>query len=357
MKTILRNLSNAAALVVLGAALYYAIPIADQLLRGAPQVKKAPLVAAPEAADGAPPTTGGNWVLVRCLYELERYRTIQAKATETGVINGRLVESAGNYCQSGRGESRKFLLELQGRVGDSQARLLEVSDGRFLWTDMAWGLADDVQRRDVWRVDLREVRKRLGQDPVEGVDPGQAHADAIDPRLWAGLGGLPTLIESLHVNFEFSAPRQMRLRDEKVYALIGYWKPERLAALLGEDAPSGAAPDPPERIAHHVLVVIGQRDAFPYRVEYRSQSDPLSADGLEEDARFVESKRPLLKLDLLEPQFNAQIAKEEEKFEYAPPQSHDWVDRTSDRLSALRNRRALSLAARPRAVTSGESQR
>ncbi|TWT77852.1 hypothetical protein Pla123a_16500 [Posidoniimonas polymericola] len=342
MKTTLRKLTNAVLLVALGFAVYYAGPVAHEMLTAGKADD--PLPTAPALADG-PAGAEGNAYLKQALTALERQTSIAAKASQTGFIEGRTIESTGGYLQQGQGQGRRFSLRLVGRVTDEPVRLWQVSNGKWLWTDLAWGEANDVQLRHVWRVDLRRLRKELADPQTEQVKPGEAAVDSLDPNLWAGLGGLPMLLKSLDANFRFELPRKMVLwKNVPVYAMVGYWKEDRLAELLGDAASGTPTPGtPPARMPHHVLIALGASDLFPRRIEYRGGTDRLSAAGVSPDQRYLyTSDQPLLRLDLKEPNFQADF--DPEVFEYAAPHGVDWMDRTSERLAMLRHRREVAVA-------------
>ncbi len=251
-------------------------------------------------------------------------------------------EPLGDYFQEGSGKQRRFHLKLEGQVTNQPVRLLQVSDGNFLWTDLKWGAANSNDLRQVWRVDLRRLRGGLAERSADPVRPGEAAADPLNPNQWAGLGGLPMLLESLQTDFDFALPRQMKLLEEPVYAMVGFWKPEQRQALLTSQDGVAETMGLPSRMPHHVLVLLGAKDLFPYRIEYRGVDDPLSAAGIPPDSRYSESSRPLLKLDFKLPQFDVQIPAD--KFAYDLPQGLEWTDRTVERLEMLRRRREVALA-------------
>ncbi|MCA9239107.1 MAG: hypothetical protein KDA37_02855 [Planctomycetales bacterium] len=340
MKTSLRSLTNALLLVGMGFALFYLGPAVRELMRGErdqPELLKAPLLA------DSPQETAGNHYLYQCLVNLERRRSLATQAVQTGVVNDRLVESTGEYLQVGQGQERRFRWRLQGRVTDEPVTLDQVSDGESLWTDLAWGEASEASLRRVWRVDLRSLRKSLAQPAAENVRPGEAAAAPLDPNMWASLGGLPMLLESLKTNFDFAQPRSMYYKNQPVYAMIGFWKKEQRDRLLETEDGAGAEPTEryPARLPHHVLVAIGVSDLFPYLVEYRSAEDALSQATLSVDDRFRESRRPMLKLELKPPRFDVEI--DANNFAYKPPPDVNWMDRTAERLAMLKSRQRVAL--------------
>ncbi|MEM6329645.1 MAG: hypothetical protein AAF790_05285 [Planctomycetota bacterium] len=358
MKSSLRRLTPALLLVGLGVGVWLGLPAMRRLASG-PGPAEATLVDSPLAqiqVEGATPTTvnaaaaapntaspntaardtGGNVVAAHCLAAVERYASIRADVVQSGYAAGQPVETAGMYLQADRGSRTRFSLELRGRIGGAAARIWQVSDSRFLWTDVAWMSQDGTPgRQSVHRVDLRKVRLRAARDAQPGVEPspGAATAEHTGAGPWPLAGGLPMLVGSLVERFDFGTPRHMNLRNEPVYAMIGVWKPAAHELLREgpDDADAGL-----ERLPHHVLIAVGMRDHFPHRIEYRSREDLLSAAALPDDARFRDSRAPLLKLDFLKPRFNQPAP--EGVFAYKEPEGVPFADITGRRLALLAER-------------------
>lgn len=360
------------ALVLTGVALFYVGRTAWRIATPAPnnlQPLATPLAKAP--VENAPAGARGELVLTNCMVALERYRSIEAEVTLAGSVETHLIESTGSYRQQGRGDSLMFSMLLQGHVGPTTTRLWQVSDGRFLWTDLAWGAPQAVKRRDVRRINLSKIRREFAnvQPQQGGLVPVEPTAASLQPDLTTGFGGLPMLIDSLKANFYFSEPRQMSLRGEPVYAMIGHWRAERQRDLLEEEKPDSEpseqeaqspaemakVPDLPLRMPHHVMVAVGARDWFPYLLEYRSQSDPLSAAHLTEDQRFYESRQPLLKMSFTHPRFDTPIASAQ--FDYPAKQAEGWHDSTAQRLALIKSRQELKIARQQASMSSGTRSR
>src|SRR5690606_2422476 len=133
-------------------------------------------------------------------------------------------------------------------------------------------------------VDLWELRRRTTDAVVRTPAAGEASSAPLSPMANASFGGLPMLLESLRENFEFTAPRQFRMPDgTEVIGLVGKWHPEALASTLlvgrkkGDKEDERPAPRTaaalrdaleeflsesplPERIPHHVLILVGKHD-------------------------------------------------------------------------------------------------
>jgi hypothetical protein len=133
-----------------------------------------------------------------------------------------------------------------------------------------------------------------------------------------------------------------------VFATVGHWRPARLAALLSK--PSGGkgnaadasrhADEFPARLPQEVLLVVGQADLFPYRIEYRQLAGPpTAADG--SPLPYQLSAEPMVQLEYSGVSFNVPIAASQ--FDYSPGDTQ-WDDRTTEQLQKLRKGRKQQLA-------------
>jgi hypothetical protein len=324
-------------------------------------------VAVPAAAPVNSPapmrTSSGDDLLVQAARRLERRASVAAHLRYRVVVGGVQRDGVGNYRQQGSGEDLKIRLELQ-LVGQD-AKLLQISDGRFLWTDRKLPTG-----RDIVRYDLRQLQADpdLAPPDFDKLDPGKANWSAVQPLLTAHSGGLPNLIASLQESFEFLPPQTRRLDLEPsdssqtikvpVYAVVGQWKPDRLAALLAKTSDDGSQDNPapakktkpsrgavvvPDRLPQEVLLLVGQADLFPYRIEYRQRETPTatSADG--PPIPYELSVHPLVVLELSDVVFDQQIPPGQ--FDYNPGDA-DWVDQTATLLEHVRRARQSQIATR-----------
>lgn len=304
----------------------------------------------------------GDQLLKQVATQLARHASISAQIKHQVTIYGQQFGGTGNYWQQGSGESLKTRLELRFQGQDAQ--LLQVCDSRFIWTDRTLPTG-----RNVSRIDLRTLRSdpTLADASLSDIKPGQANWSTID--LTSYTGGLPTLITSLGENFTFMPPQAMRLKpleptlpekapntpavELSVYAVVGHWKPEKLAALISKAQAAAiennAAADPntrkplPERMPEEVLLLVGQADSFPYRIEYRRLETPqlTGTDGT--PIPYQLSVHPMVVLELSNVVFDAKIAPGQ--FDYAPGNA-DWTDQTTATLDHLRQQRQPQVAKR-----------
>lgn len=317
-----------------------------------------PVVRRPLSDDHGPRTTDqepksvGDRLLLQAATQLERRESVTARLRHQVHLEGADLYGIGSYQQQGRGENIQVRLELQ--IAGQQSSMLQVSNGRFLWTDMRLPTG-----RNVARVDLRQLRA----DPLlasrgQVIEPGHASWSPIQPELLASGGGLPTLLASLSENFTFLPPQAMRLSfapplvpeavNIPVFAVVGHWRPEKLKTLLKTPTTesSDAAEPLPPRFPQEVLVLVGQADLFPYRIEYHREPSTTPGSVRTDDLRgrssrgvvapYQLSATPMVVLELSDVSFNAPIAASQ--FDYTPGDA-EWNDRTAEYLDRLRQRR------------------
>ena len=342
MKIIWRSLTKAALLLAIGAAAFYALEATDDLLFSSlgwpvdtPAGDALPEVAIPPDSPKPPRERKGNLWLTRAVARLEQRQSIAAKIKQVGWVNGELVETFGEYRQLASGDRQRFMFTLQGQLAGRPAQLLRVSDGRYLWTDLHWRAEEDSTDRTITRVDLRRVQRSASAAAQPTPEPGRAVAEMVEPGDWSRFGGLPMLLAALNENFDFGAGRAMQLREQEVIAMVGRWNPGKVESLFGATVDSTMT-SLPDRAPRLVVVALDRQTLFPKLVEYRAKGDPQATDRKSDEALLSASRRPMLKIDLLEPVFDAPLSKEQ--FAYAPPPGIDWTDQTTRHLSIAQSR-------------------
>lgn len=290
----------------------------------------------------APPTVGDQ-LLQQARTQLERRVSVSARLRHQISFDGHQLAGFGGYWQQGRGDDLHMRLEL--KFFNEETGLLQISNGRFLWADQRLPAG-----RTISRLDLRKVRSELSNpnDELDDLEPSQTSIPAPEPEPLIRYGGLPTLLASLSDCFAFTPPQSMRWtpappleglpESQPVYAILGQWKPEKLANYLPE---GGEPKKQPERLPREVLVLLGQDDLFPYHIEFRKQYSAVDSSGAV--AQFQLSGDPLLLLELSAVAFDAQIAASQ--FDFSPGEA-EWDDRTAECIDAMKFRRQTRTAAR-----------
>jgi hypothetical protein len=300
----------------------------------------------------------GDELLAKAANQLERRASISARLEYNISIGGQDLKGVGMYWQQGSGEEFKTRLEL---AATQDAKLLQVSNSRFLWIDRRLPTG-----RSVTRYDLRQLRADPALAPP-GLDSFNKTAAnlGMQPLLIAHSGGLPSMLASLRENFSFRTPQPMQLEvkpsadapDVKlsVYAVVGQWKPEKLAAVLsrGDEATSENTTTPkpkssnrrpiPDRLPEEVLMLVGQRDLFPTRIEYRKLETPdvPASDG--PPIPYQLSVHPLVVLEFTDVVFDTTIP--DGQFDYTPGDAN-WVDQTAALIERLHRERQSQVATR-----------
>jgi hypothetical protein len=374
MKKSLPCLTTLAAIIFTGAAIAdpyrpvppeegrsEATPVAG-VSNPAPTAPPTPLQ--PVAESNGDQTPVGDRLLLQAINHLERRASVTARLRHQVAIGGQQLYGVGSYWQEGSGDDLKVRLELQ--IAGQDAQLLQVCNGRFVWIDRKLPTG-----RTVNCIDLRQLRAdpSLTGTNLNEIKPGEATWSSLQGELTAYTGGLPTLFKALSENFTFMPPQAMRLAvapplsseptSVPVFAVVGHWKPERLAALLAkvqpnavEAQPAAAAPDAkhkprkpmPERLPQEILLLVSQADLFPYRIEYRRLETLDTPNGDGPPIPYQLSVHPMVVLEFSDVAFDAQIAPGQ--FDYVPTDA-GWEDQTTGILQRLRQEHQAKVASRP----------
>jgi hypothetical protein len=303
---------------------------------------------------------GGNRMLRQIAGQLERRASVTAGLGYAVDVCGRQLSGRGRYWQQGRGEEMRLRLELEVQGQDSI--LLQVSNSRFLWVDRRLPTG-----RFVTRIDLRQLRAdpTLAASNLDEIQPGGAGWSALQPSLTAQSGGLPSMIAALAENFSFLPPQAMLIAIDSpvggeptktpVFAVVGHWKLDRLGVLVdgpstGKNEDSSGGPSYaelmqtlPEQLPQEVLLLVGQADLFPYRIEYRRLETPTPLSGTGPPIPYQLSNHPMVVMQLSDVAFDVPIAAGQ--FDYAPGDA-DWVDQTTALLERLRREHRDEVATR-----------
>jgi hypothetical protein len=302
----------------------------------------------------------GDRLLLQAATNLERRASISARLRHQLSIESTQHYGAGSYWQQGSGDELKVRLELQ--LAGQDARLLQVSDNRFLWIDRRLPTG-----RSVTRIDLRQLRADplLTASNLDDIQPGDAKWSPLHPGLIAHSGGLPSLLASLGENFSFMPPQAMRLAvtptaasqptSVPVFAVVGHWKRERLLALLDGDKSDTSETNRddldlaemtrslPPRFPQEILLLVSQSDLFPCRLEYRRLQTPFASGDAALAIPYQLSADPMIVMEFSDVVYDAMIPAGQ--FDYMPGDA-DWMDQTAVVLEKLRRERQAQVANR-----------
>lgn len=295
--------------------------------------------------------TAGDQLMLEARQQLERRTSVVARLRHQVSLAGRQLSGFGGYWQQGSGDDLHMRLEV--KFFNDETSLLQVANGRMLWTDQRLPSGRWITRLDLRKVRNEWSRAQLDLEDLDDLEPGRATWSTIEPQLAIRYGGLPTLLLSLSDCFAFQPPQSMRWTPAPplaglseslpVFAVVGHWRPAVLQAFVptGEDATAL-----PERLPQEVLVLFGQADLFPYRIEFRQQlNPPPTGDG--PPPPFQLSGEPLVLVELSNVSFDTPIAAGQ--FDYSAGDAK-WDDRTAEYLEGIRKHRDALIAARRQAL-------
>jgi hypothetical protein len=231
-----------------------------------------------DATPGQPTTNGAksapqaDTLLVNAINALDGRESLSARIHVNVNLFEEQMVGSGLYLEQAPSRLHRLRMEMNIQLRDEPATLLQVCDGQNLWTFRQMG-----QERSLTRIDVNRV-VAAAAGPTGNVEAG------VLPN-WPGLGGLPRLLRTLRESFQFEVVEPGRLLQVPVWQIQGRWRPARLAALLPDQKKTIEQGKPvdfaklPRQLPSHVVVVLGQEDLVPYRIEYRrvKKGDNLGA--------------------------------------------------------------------------------
>ncbi len=262
-------------------------------------------------------------VLTQAVLATARHASIQAKVRVDVEVFDQQLLGRGVYLQQGYDRQRMIRLELEMQAYKQASSLLQVSDGRFLWTER-----QVAKQREVDRLDLRRLRQAWQE---------QAVWPASDPLAGLKIGGIGQLLAGLNENFRFGNLVASEIDGVPVLRTIGRWRRDKLLAFRAASGSEEEERNPdrpweylPEQLPHEVHLTLGRDDLFPYDIDFRQQRLRTGAGQGGEPRRFAET---MVRLRLYEVVFGAPL--DPRQFVYTPGKSL-MVDKTDDYLKRLR---------------------
>ena len=282
-----------------------------------------PTLHSPAGGQTAQDVIDGNAYLIQVLRTLEHHASIAAKVRNESHLHGQTLTGSGNYWQLRTQGKRLTRWELQTQIADQTASFVQVYDGNHLWTDRLL-----PSRRQVNRLDVAWLQSRLrSSHRGQALDERQHLIQASQ-----GQGGLGQMLGELLAHFDFQPPQSTQLNGLPVSALVGHWRPEQLQQHWPAAAQSPAdASEWPAQLPHHVLLLVGRNNLFPYVCEHRSSADTALATSL---SSLRPTSYPLLRYEIFEVQ--TAVAISQETFQYVPGDI-EWTDETALVLEAINN--------------------
>jgi hypothetical protein len=233
-------------------------------------------------------------VLDAAVRALESRGSISASIRQQVDLFDKQLVGRGSYLELRRGGVPLIRLELQIQIGEQGSSLLEICDGRTFWTYTKFADHDALTKLDA-------VRAVAALDQAAKM-PNRNLAGALP-----GLGGLPKLLRALDANFRFTTAERGRFRQLPVWRLQGGWQTAQLARLLPKQAAAINQGKPadlrplPQYLPDRVVLLLGQEDLFPYRIEYRRGADQKDGSSGQDEGR------PIVSIDLYEVSLNGPV--------------------------------------------------
>jgi hypothetical protein len=232
--------------------------------------------------------------------------SVEARLRQKINLFGQQLVGTGQYFQKQSASGPLLRLELKAQIGEQLTSMQQICDGRFLWIrrELPGGTT-------LGRVHLDRIRDAIRQTAREPLSDSTTN--------WMALGGLPRLLAGLDQNFQFGPARSAQLGKSPVWITEGHWKTERLSEMLPDQKDAIAAGRPPDltrlspQLPTSVLVVLGQHDLVPYRIEYRRPVPRTSKGGAPQSASAAS---PVVVLELFDVREGGDL--QDEHFVYQP---------------------------------------
>jgi hypothetical protein len=252
---------------------------------------------------------------------LESHRAVSAQVRHEVDLFGKHLFGGGSYLEQRQGPDHLIRLELTLQLGAQTSSLVQVCDGRFLWTRC--NLLGEVQ---LSRIDV--ARARRGLEQMENLG-GKKKMEILP-----GLGGLPRLLRGLYASFDFSSVEAAHWGEQKqtVWRLRGRWKPDQLVKLLPDQQKAMQEGEPPDlsklppHLPDQVVLLLGQGDLFPHRIEYRRAAGKRISGPADPAGRLI------VAMDLFQVVINS--PQDPNRFFYNPG-NLECSDRTDEFLESL----------------------
>ena len=246
-----------------------------------PAIPTADVRPAARPAETAARTLQPQGILEAAVRALESHGTISARIRQQVKLFDNKLDGSGSYWELRQAGVPRIRLELQIQMDDQVSSLLQVCDGKTLWSYRK--LQDQGM---LTKLDAVPRHPALQQAAAM---PNRNHAS-----LLPGLGGMSKLLRGLDANFRFTKVQSGRLGTLPVWQLEGGWQTAQLVRLLPKQKDAIEQGKPvdlrrlPPYLPDRVVVLLGQADRFPRRIEYRrGTAKPEAAAAAEADRALV----------------------------------------------------------------------
>ncbi len=232
--------------------------------------------------------------------ELKRHPSVKADIEHSVSIGNQQFRATGRYLHQGSKLRVEYLVKPdQGADGS----LVEVCDGKELWTLMILGGTKRVTHRDVQQIQAAAALKNLPEADVSAE---------------MGMGGLPALFASLERTMTFEAMKQVEDEGRPRTIVQGQWK--RNIVSRWKRKPD----DPlPAFVPDLVRIVVDSGTLFPERIIYLKRQTERDKKGY----------RTLVSFRFQNVELDAAI--DDQEFTFVPPEDVDPEDVTRQFLDRI----------------------
>jgi hypothetical protein len=288
--------------------------VGGEILAESPAVAQPATLAATAAA--TPASISGDEFMARVLSTLRHRPSVAARMRHTARLHEIAQSGSGRYWQRGTLHEQVTRWEMQIQVAGKMASYVQVFDGNYRWTDRTLPSGRRVYRLDTSRLPSHRRSAPLATNAFDA----QTDFSIVATE---GQGGLAEMLFDTMRRFTFARPRPSQLDGMAVYALVGQWRQTELEKLWPEMAGAKDLPPWPRQLPHHVLLLVGKNNLFPYVVEHRRVEDAHLVASAVGDRPAAD---PLLRQELYEVLFAS--AMDDSLFQYKPGDV-EWSDETS----------------------------
>ena len=218
--------------------------------------------------------------------ELRKHSSVQADVEHTVSIGNQQFRATGRYLNSGS----KLRLEYIVKPGQgADGSLIEVCDGKELWSLMTLGGTKRVTHRDVQQIKAAAASMKNVPDA------------ALTAEL--GLGGLTSLLASLERTMTFDLMKLEEVDGHSRTVVQGQWKSDVVSRWKRKPE------DPlPVYIPDMVRIFVNSTTLFPERIVYLKQQTEKDKKGF----------RALVSFQFRNVEFDAKV--DDQEFAFDPPQ-------------------------------------
>ncbi|MEZ6047680.1 MAG: hypothetical protein R3C11_19295 [Planctomycetaceae bacterium] len=246
-------------------------PVADHGdMSGTPNPGQPPLVSinpalrANDVSETSLPSAGRE-LLMQCRQNLHQFKPFSADLIQAIRIGENPILARGRYIE---GEGNQLRMELEIETKNTRGKLLNVSDGSILWTELkrhSEELSPDeepkITRRDLGMIlQAAETNRR--------VDSAQYVSDL-------AVGGLTALFTALEKEMTFQEPVEVSQSGVSMLSLRGTWN----QAFLDRHSVSNIS-RLPRHIPDSVELFLDRATLFPRRIMFTRQDVPGDAGKL-----------------------------------------------------------------------------